>query len=102
MPSPVNKGGILTTVAPHLARRLLYAIAAACAISTGAIALFRPPPPPAPPAAPVSQAEPVLPIAGSSPIIYSINSNSSSYSLQKLCASSDISCVKVVLRSAPP
>jgi len=90
-------------VAPHLARRLLYTIAAICVIVTGAIALVRPTPPPAPPAvAPDAQAQPLLPIPSFSPVMYSVNGNSSSFSLQKLCASSDVTCVKVVLRSAPP
>jgi hypothetical protein len=90
-------------MAPYLARRLLYAIAAVCVIVTGAIALVRPAPPPAPQPAPVAQGQPVLPVAGYPPDLYSVNgSNSSSFSLQKLCASSDVTCVKVVLRSAPP
>jgi hypothetical protein len=89
-------------VAPHLARRLLYAIAAVCVIATGAIALVRPAPPPAPRPALAAQAQPILPVAGYPPNLYSVNGNSSSFSLQKLCASSDVTCVKVVLRSAPP
>jgi hypothetical protein len=98
-------------VAPQLARRLLYAIAAVCVISTGVIALIRPAPLLAPRSAPLSHVDEFLPIAGSSSLIYStkhgsyvytLNGNSESFSLQKLCAVSNVTCSQVVFRSAPP
>jgi hypothetical protein len=103
-------------MAPRLARRLLYAIVAVCVISTGAIAVFRPPPSAAPQATAVSQFQLAPPIAGSSTIIYSpkrnpssfattiysLNGNSSSFSLQKVCSASANTCAQIVFRSAPP
>lgn len=103
-------------MAPHLARRALYAIVVVCVISTGAIALFRPPPSVASEATAVSQTQLAPPIEGSSTVvyapkrnsssfsttIYSLNGNSSSFSLQKLCSASAEACSNVVFRSAPP
>lgn len=100
-PSGSRWSGHTEQVAPRLARRLLYAILAVCVITTVAIALIRPAPAPPTRSAPISQAQPDLSIAGSG-LTVSLNGDSSSYSLQKLCAGTASACVSVVYRSAPP